>query len=119
MMMVLVSLTFFIGFKDSQESVQAQVKWAAANALAFVWKHKVTLPQLGQKKQEKDLKELAPLAIADSDKASTDKEAKGTKDKEAKGTPAANSLSRRCITRTGLSFIFSGIFFGKSNNLVL
>ena len=91
-MMVLVSLTFFIGFKDSQESVQAQVKWAAANALAFVWKHKVTLPQLGQKKQEKDLKELAPLAIADSDKASTDKEAKGTKDKEAKGTPAANSF---------------------------
>ena len=94
-MMVLVSLTFFIGFKDSQESVQAQVKWAAANALAFVWKHKVTLPQLGQKKQEKDLKELAPLAIAHSDKASTDKEAKGTpaaKDKEAKGTPAANSF---------------------------
>lgn len=83
-MMVLVSLTFFLGFKDSQESVQAQVKWAAANALAFVWKHKVTLPQLGQKKQEKDLKELAPLAIAHSDKASTDK--------EAKGTPAANSF---------------------------
>ena len=50
MMMVLVSLRFLTQFKDSQASVQAQVKWAATNALTFVWKHKVTVSQLGQKK---------------------------------------------------------------------
>ena len=74
----------FIGFKDSEAYVQAQVKWAAANTLSFAWKHKVTASQLGQKKQEKELKELIPLAIAAADK--------GTVEKDPKGMPAANSF---------------------------
>lgn len=77
-----VTAVSFIGFKDSQAYVQAQVKWAAANTLSFAWKHKVTVSQLGQKKQEKELKELSPLAIAAADKV----------EKEPKGTQAANSF---------------------------